>query len=94
MSDTSEYWKDVKAHFRGRNKLRRFRAEPDFESIKELGLEVKDLNNGYQVRINGILDIFPTNMLYHDIKKNERGDYRNMIEFIKTFFNLTPRELK
>lgn len=40
----------------------------------------------YQFRVNGVLDIFPTNELYHDIKKNHRGSYRNLEGFLESFF--------
>lgn len=34
----------------------------------------------YQYRINGVLDLFPTNDKYHHITKNERGTYGSQPE--------------
>lgn len=44
--------------------------------IKKLtarGYIVKKLSD-YQFRINGVLDLYPVNMRYHNIKTQERGD--------------------
>jgi hypothetical protein len=55
------------------------------KTLQDKGFEIKDLNNGYQYRINGKLDIFPTNRNYHDIKNNERGGYKNLVGFVNSF---------
>ncbi len=47
--------------------------------------EVKKLTE-YQWRINGVLDLYPTNRLYHDIKQNKRGTYRDAMGFCAQFF--------
>lgn len=49
--------------------------------------EVKKLTE-YQWRINGVLDLYPTNRLYHDIKNNKRGNYRDAMGFCEKFFKL------
>ena len=48
--------------------------------------QVKYLTN-YQWRINGIVDIFPQSRRFHDIRKNVRGSYKDMFEFLT---RLTP----
>ena len=40
----------------------------------------------YQFRVNDVLDIFPSSQRYHDIKKNQRGDYHNLEGFLESFF--------
>jgi len=40
----------------------------------------------YQWRINGVIDVFPTNRCYHDIKNNIRGNYSDMFSFLDKFF--------
>lgn len=59
--------------------------EADLKVLQGVGFEIKDLNNSYQYRINGKLDIFPTNRNYHDIKNNKRGGYKNLVGFVKNF---------
>lgn len=60
----------------------------NLELIKQSGFTVKDLNNGYQIRINGVLDIYPVSKQYHDIKNNHRGSYRRnrmLADFVKRY---------
>jgi len=40
----------------------------------------------YQWRINDVVDIYPTNRLYHDLVKNERGSYEDMHKFLTKHF--------
>lgn len=42
----------------------------------------------YQWRINGIIDIYPTNKNYHLIKENKRGSYNNLIPFLDSILSL------
>ena len=37
----------------------------------------------YQYRINGVLDIYPVNKRWHDIRSGERGNYNQMIKFVQ-----------
>jgi hypothetical protein len=37
--------------------------------------EVRDLNQGYQLRIDGLLDIYPTHRRYHILRTGERGEF-------------------
>jgi len=39
-----------------------------------------------QWRVNGVLDVYPTNRRYHDIKKNVRGGYDDVLSFCKSYF--------
>lgn len=61
----------------------REKLESELNVLREK-FEVKEFTS-YHYRVNGVLDIFPTNRYYHDIKKNKRGDYRNMVEFVTKF---------
>ena len=49
--------------------------------------EVRELTP-YQWRINECLDVFPKNRLYHDIKQNKRGGYRDVLSFVEGFFRV------
>ncbi len=42
-------------------------------ALQQKGRIVKKVSD-YQFRIDGILDLFPVNMRFHNIKTNERGD--------------------
>lgn len=46
----------------------------------------------YQMRVDGILDIYPVNRRWHDIKRNERGEYNDLFIFISKFFNQYVKE--
>lgn len=49
---------------------------------EEKGYTMKFLND-YQVRINGVLDIYVTTGRYHHIRKNKRGDINNLEEDVQ-----------
>jgi hypothetical protein len=38
----------------------------------------------YQYRINGVLDIYPVNKRWHDLRSGERGTYSEMIKFVQS----------
>lgn len=40
----------------------------------------------WQWRINGVLDVYPKNKRYHDIKRNRRGDYQDIFRLCERFF--------
>lgn len=52
--------------------------EDNTEAIEEYcakhNLAIQYLNNGYQLRIEGVLDIYPVRMKYHYISTNQRGE--------------------
>jgi DNA-binding ferritin-like protein (Dps family) len=88
-TDEKEMWK---AHKREVNIMRKKRSSQFRDIIKEfreLGFEVKELNQ-FQFRFNGIIDIYPSNKRFHDLKNNIRGDIRgkNFNDFLRSYFNL------
>ncbi len=59
----------------------------DIQQLHEYGgYKIVDLNKGYQYRINDRIDLYPVNGRFHDIKKNERGQYGDAFDFV-THFN-------
>jgi hypothetical protein len=38
----------------------------------------------YQYRINGILDIYPVNKRWHDLRSGDRGDYKELVSFVQS----------
>lgn len=55
--------------------------------LRDKGFVIQELSP-YQFRINGVLDIYPTHHRYHDIKKNRRGGFRHIHEFVDRFFKV------
>lgn len=55
------------------------------ENLRKLGFKI-EVKTPYHFRVNGRLDVFHVNRRWHDIEKNERGDYRHMEVFVKQFF--------
>lgn len=56
------------------NKLRRINGGFDILQLKNLGLEVEQLNS-FHFRVCGVLDFYPTNRRFHNLKTNQRGFY-------------------
>lgn len=64
------------------------RKEANFWADMKRRLEEKytvEYLTEYQWRINGVVDIYPTNRKWHDIKKNKRGEYRDMHGFLAKY---------
>jgi hypothetical protein len=43
----------------------------------------------YQYRINGVIDIYPVNKRWHDLRNQERGSYGELIQFVQSRLNPT-----
>jgi hypothetical protein len=82
----SAYWNDIKEAGRKAKEAYNDRVWPvihrNLDKLRSMGYQLEDKNNGYQVRINGVLDIYPQNKRYHDLKANRRGDYKNLVGFV------------
>ena len=84
---------DFKAHkedMKSRRSNRRFHFIRSAKELRELGFEVKEISK-FQFRINEILDIYPTNKKYHNLKTDVHGDIRgnDFSGFVKKFFNIS-----
>lgn len=53
-------------------------------------LQVRELNNGYQLRLGGLIDIYPVNKRWHYLQTNDRGGYDNIDELDMAVFATTP----
>lgn len=61
----------------------KYQRQKDFERntnlirtfCDEFGVELTELNNGYQLRLEGMLDLYPVRARWHNIKTGERGDW-------------------
>lgn len=68
-------------------------VDKQMQQLTALLYDVKKLTP-YQYRINDALDIFPISSKYHDIKRNKRGRYGNVITFVKEFNFIYTKENK
>lgn len=88
MSETVETFKAMKSFFRKERSQRRDEQIPDLLKLADQGYDIRVVNEaGYQFRVNGRLDIYPTNKRWHDLKKNKRGGYESLLDFIPSFFS-------
>lgn len=39
------------------------------------GLDIESLNHGYQLRINGVMDLYPIGQRFHDLTTGARGGW-------------------
>lgn len=84
MTD-SEMWKK---HRRAQQQRRAERLPKRVDYLMELkkeGFEIQQLTE-YQFRVNRVLDIYPIHHRYHDIKKNRRGGFPHLQNFVRQFF--------
>jgi hypothetical protein len=58
-----------------RRSARRELFELDLLKTLRLDHEVRDLNQGYQYRVDGKLDIYPTHRRWHLLRTGQRGEY-------------------
>ena len=70
----SEVWREWHRVLRDRREVRRAGATGDILALSEHGYRVRKLTE-HQFRVNGRLDLFPTNRRWHDLKTNTRGGY-------------------
>ena len=65
--------------------------EQELFAPQELGYEV-EWKTDYHVRINWLMDIYPVNNKFHDLRTNTRGYVTpNITEFIKNNVGLNER---
>jgi hypothetical protein len=79
-----ELWKE----YREDQKERRLERLPirvnQIMSLIEFGYKVEKKTE-YQFRINDIIDVYPIHNSFHDITKNKRGGYKDVIQFVKKY---------
>lgn len=87
VNEETEFWKEVRKDRKVRAATRRYKGQFDLMQLESLGYDVKAITE-YQWRINDAIDIFPTNNRYHNLNRNSRGHYRNLITFISSMLPL------
>ena len=81
----TEDWKSNKEAQKIVKKERTAINKLEIETIS--GYEIEVIND-YQYRVNGKLDLFPTNKLFHFHSKNIRGKYQNPLEIIEKYIKI------
>ena len=61
----------------------RSNARRSLGRLAKQGYEVRMITE-FQYRINGALDVYPTNNKWHNIKTGERGTYSQLTRFVKS----------
>lgn len=85
MSDIREYFKHDREVRQKRKAAQRPQRIQEILDLEKKGYKVKEMTP-YQFRINGQVDIYPTNAKYHIFKGNYRGHYKvgELEDFIET----------
>ena len=86
MSDMGDDFRAMREHRRMVNEKNRERRGKHIEALRFAGYDVKELTP-YQFRVEGRLDIYPTNACWHDIETKERGSFsgKNLKEFVVSY---------
>lgn len=82
MCETTDILRDVTNVYREERKERREERIPEILSLRELGYEVKDLNQGLCFRVNGEYDLYPTRNRWHHLKSGARGGTGSLKDFV------------
>ncbi|GAI03928.1 unnamed protein product [marine sediment metagenome] len=84
-TETSNVWKKYRSDQQKR-RLKRLplRTQSLLKLCKE-GFKIEEKTQ-YHFRVNNRLDVWPIHNRYHDIKKNRRGGFRNVANFVRNFF--------
>jgi len=87
---TKEQWQEHANKMKNMRQRRCFQFREVIKELEELGFEVVEVSH-HQYRINDALDIFPSNRMYHDRVKRERGkiEGQDLRSFVKQHFGLS-----
>jgi len=78
-------WREHRHTLQEKRERRRSVRGPQIEALAGAGFTVEKLSD-YQYRINGALDLFPTNRRYHHIPTNKRGYYHKPLLIAQAYF--------
>lgn len=71
---------------------RRCKGWDELRNLNMAGYAIKDLNRGFQFRVNDRLDVYPTNKKWHDTYTGKRGTYETVYDFVVHFFKKHGKE--
>jgi hypothetical protein len=59
---------------------------------REYGFEFKELNQGFQYRIEGVLDVYPVRGRYHALTTQERGSWHTAQDLRRVLLEAIPTQ--
>ncbi len=80
-----EEWDTHKKEQRERRAKRLSIRTQELLSLRKEGFKIQQ-KTIYHFRVRDVLDVWPIHNRYHDIKKSERGGFRDVKSFVKRFF--------
>ncbi len=90
INEESEMWRKHNKQMGEMREKRRTNFEDVFNDLIRRGHTLKQMSL-YQFRVDDVLDIYPSNKRWHDIKSNRRGDLlvslHNMANLIEMRIN-------
>lgn len=81
-SEAVEMFAALKEIQRDERAARRSDNTESLLALEGLGFQVQPLTE-YHFRINGVLDLFPTNRRFHNLRTGQRGSYNDVKAFVK-----------
>jgi hypothetical protein len=82
MSEYGEMCKDMREHRKTVNAERLSRNTRQIDELPSLGFTV-ELLTSFHFRINGKLDLFPTNRRFHNLQTQQRGRYKYAVDCVR-----------
>lgn len=90
INEESEFWREHDKEMRQMRERRRLNFEDVWDQLIKRGHQIKQMSP-YQFRVDDVLDVYPSNKRWHDIKNNRRGDLRvswhNIANYIELRIN-------
>lgn len=62
------------------------------EFCAEHNLSIEYLNNGYQLRINGVIDLYPVRQKWHYLKTDQRGTWESLDDLDMSIFEMVNHD--
>lgn len=79
-NETTETWREYRRAQQQRRAARLPERQDDIRALKGKGFSVLEMNDGYQFRIDGALDLYPIHRRFHVLATGRRGTYRSAVE--------------
>lgn len=57
---------------------------------KEFGMDLVELNDGYQLRVEDLVDFYPVGARWHNLITGERGDWRGYKDLRRIMLEVLP----
>ena len=88
-SESSEAWGEYKDAQKERRTARLAVRAEQILGLREKGYDVRKFTD-YQYRVNGVVDLYPTHNLFHDLKTGVRNNYQDAEQFVMKRYPIVP----